>query len=427
VSHSPTNPAVLGITADDLEVMNAVQDIDLSTVLNEVGAAIRRFVVLTDAERDAAVLWVAHTHAFDAAEFTPYLRITSAEKRSGKSTLLELLEHLVRKPALKSGGASVASLMRYIEQASPTVLLDELDVAFARKGAEDLRGLLNEGFHRGGTFLRCKADSFEPETFNVFCPKALAGIGDLPPTVVDRSITVSMRRRLPSEKVEKAKFKRLEQACSPLREKLAMWAQEAIGHLMGAEPTSAPGLHDRADDVWEPLFAIADLAGGGWPERARAAATELCGAVEDESLGMRLLRDLLRVWPRSHAGDLVERVRSADLVCALLNTEDGPWSGFAPEWGRDFTAAALAKLLKPFGLGPKAMRISGFGSAQGYSVDAFRDPWHRYGIAKTPNGVNNPDKSSLDAHVGAVGAVGAPAPHSTPLVSTGRSNNSSSG
>jgi hypothetical protein len=42
------------------------------------------------------------------------------------------------------------------------------------------------------------------------------------------------------------------------------------------------GLNDRACDNWSPLLAIADLAGGEWPQRARAAALDLSGAGRDD-------------------------------------------------------------------------------------------------------------------------------------------------
>jgi integrase len=61
-------------------------------LLDDVVAFIRRYVVLTDVQADTLALWTAHTHAIDAAETTPYLAITSPEKRSGKTRLLEVLE-----------------------------------------------------------------------------------------------------------------------------------------------------------------------------------------------------------------------------------------------------------------------------------------------------------------------------------------------
>src|SRR4051794_27277130 len=64
----------------------------LDEVLDTLAWFVRRFVVMSPAQADAVALWVVHTHCFAAAEQTPYLAISSAEKRSGKTRLLEVLE-----------------------------------------------------------------------------------------------------------------------------------------------------------------------------------------------------------------------------------------------------------------------------------------------------------------------------------------------
>ena len=59
-----------------------------------------------------------------------------------------------------------------------------------------------------------------------------------------------------------------------------------------------PGVTDRPADVWEPLLAVADAAGGPWPGRARAACTWLVRDNADRgiSLGIRLLADLRGIF-----------------------------------------------------------------------------------------------------------------------------------
>jgi hypothetical protein len=64
-------------------------------------------------------------------------------------------------------------------------------------------------------------------------------------------------------------------------------------------------LEDRAADTWEPLIAVADLAQGDWPTRARAAAVAMTSAEaqqeEDTSAGVRLLADLREVFGAAEA------------------------------------------------------------------------------------------------------------------------------
>jgi len=73
-------------------------------LLDNVAAFIRRFVHLPAAQAAIVTLWVVHTHALTLAVTTPYLAITSAEKRSGKTRLLEVLELLVPGRAAGTGG-----------------------------------------------------------------------------------------------------------------------------------------------------------------------------------------------------------------------------------------------------------------------------------------------------------------------------------
>src|SRR4029077_18577129 len=114
-----------------------------------------RFVVLSDAQADAVTLWAAHTHVSDAFGCTPYLAISSPEKRSGKTRLLEVLELLVHEP-LPTANISDAALFRAISELGPTLLLDEVDAIFGPKARdrEDLRGMLNAGYRRGAVARR---------------------------------------------------------------------------------------------------------------------------------------------------------------------------------------------------------------------------------------------------------------------------------
>jgi hypothetical protein len=104
---------------------------DGALILDAVLALVRLYVVMTDEQAAAAALWVAHTHAIPAAEATPYLSVQSAEKRSGKSRLLDVLELVVARP-WRVIQPSQAVLFRNIEKDRPTLLLDEVDT-FSRR------------------------------------------------------------------------------------------------------------------------------------------------------------------------------------------------------------------------------------------------------------------------------------------------------
>lgn len=307
------------------------------------------------------------------------------------------------------GAATVAALKRVVET-KPTLFIDEADAAFGggREYAEALRGLLNEGFYQGGRVTFCvpgPKDVWGVATVSVFCPKAIAAIGHLPDTVEDRSIPIRLRRRLPGETVEKFRRRAVHAHSELLLKRLENWG-EAITHaLLDARPEAPEELEDRASDVWEPLLAIADEAGGDWPSEARMAAVALSTSDEhdEESLGIRLLRDVRDVFDE-------ERMSSRDLVVALNRLEASPWGGPSRVWGHSLDPRDLARLLKPYNIGPRSVRIEGASppNPQGYRISDFQDAWGRY-LEEKPDEADTSDTGNVEA-VGTVGGPGVEVP-----------------
>ena len=344
-------------------------------LLTDLAAFVRRFVVVSQAQAAVIALWIVHTHALDAAEETPYLGVTSAEKRSGKTRLLELLELLVRAP-LRTTNISDAALFRSIAQDHPTLLFDEIDAIFGSKARdrEDLRGMVNGGHRRGAEVRRVGgANRDNLERFPVFCPKALAGIGTLPETVADRSLPLRLERKAPGEGVERFRRRAVQPEATVLRERVERFAAGSIGLLGAARPDLPAALDDRAQDGAEPLLAIADSAGIEWGERARQAIVELRGGerFDEDSIGVRLLTDVREAFEAR--GD--DRVATADLLECLHALDDAPWT----EWyGKPLTAQGLSKLLKPYRVRSRTVRLDDGGTAKGYKREQFDDAWKRY-------------------------------------------------
>lgn len=350
-------------------------------VLDRVVKALTYYVVFRDERQaDACTLWIAHTYAIGCFDTTPYLHITSPEKRSGKTRLFEVLELLVHMP-WRQAQPSEAVVFRKIERDHPTLMLDEVDAVFGKnaKHHEGLRGILNAGHRRGTSVSRCVGEGtkMELKDFDVFCAKAIAGIGNLPDTVADRCIRIEMARKAPTEQVVRFRVKVAEEATAPLRESLREWVAEVEPSLKDAEPPIPTELDDRSADGWEPLLAIADAAGGNWPVRAREAAIALsCAKVEgDESYQSRLL---------AHVRDCfedAERMSSDSLLRRLVQIEDAPygeWWGKALDFGDTRGPGfRLSKALRPFGIKPRDIRIEG-SVLKGYHRDDFEDAWTRY-------------------------------------------------
>jgi hypothetical protein len=346
----------------------------LDEALNAIEQFLRRFVVLARPEAFVAVvLWIAHTYAMEFADATPYLGISSPEKGSGKTRLLECLTILAHGCNGIVITPTAATIYRTLEAApGGAALLDELDAVFRDRSDkyEEVRAVINAGHRRGATVPRSvpgPKNTWVVKQFPVFGPKALAGIGKLPDTVADRSIPILMLKRKRTEPVEKFRQRTAREEASPLAADLSSALAAQPPALVADIPAELP---DRAGDAWEPLLAIADAAGGAWPSRARRSAIVLhASRDQDDSLGLRLLADARLVFDAR----LVDRISTADLISALQADEEAPWSSERSP----LTPHRLARLLHPFGIESKQLRI-GPTSLKGYEREAFVDSWERY-------------------------------------------------
>jgi hypothetical protein len=354
-------------TAPTVEVINGAQ------LLNEVYAFLGRFVAYpSEAARVAHTLWVAHCYFMDAWESTPRIAFLSPEPGSGKSRALEVTEPLVPRP-VHAVNTTPAYLFRKVsdEAGLPVILYDEIDTVFGPKAKdnEDVRGMLNAGHRRGAVAGRCvtKGKIVMTEELPAYCAVALAGLDDLPDTIRTRSVIIRMRRRKPSERVEPWRHRIHTPQGHQIADRLDAWSK-SITEI--AWPEIPRGIEDRNADVWEPLLAVADLAGGGWPDRARVAAVALVATAADgkQSLGVQLLADLRRVF-----GD-ADAMHSEVILGKLNALEDAPWGDLR---GKELDYRGLANRLRPYTVHPTDVRIDDI-VRKGYKAEDLADAWSRY-------------------------------------------------
>jgi hypothetical protein len=358
----------------DAELAEALGWHDGAELLDKLRAAVTRYVVLpSEMAADAVVLWIAATHAQPAWAHAPRLVIKAPEKRCGKSRLLDVIEATCHSPLI-TVNASPAAVYRAIgEGEPPTLLVDEADSIFgSRKAAEaheDLRALLNAGHQRNRPALRYDATVRRVERIQTFAMAALAGIGDMPETIEDRAVIIRMRRRAPSERVEAYRHRRDELPLNELRLQLSDWLASVLSDAEAAVPELP--VEDRAADTWEPLVIVADLAGGDWPERARAAAKTLTAEAEDDtsaSMSLRLLTDCREVFGSELA------MRTTELVDKLKANDEAPWATYGPA---GLSARKLGDMLRAYKIKSTNVRFAD-GQAKGYLRADFADSWERY-------------------------------------------------
>lgn len=351
------------------------------SVLDSIERFLARFVVYPSVhERRAHVLWIAHTWLMECWESTPRIAFLSPEPGSGKSRALEVTEPLVPRP-VHAVNTSPAYLFRKVsdEAGPPTILYDEIDTVFGprAKDNEDIRGMLNAGHRKGATAGRCvvRGKQVFTEELPAYCAVALAGLDDLPDTIMSRSVVVRMRRRAPAEKVEPWRLRINGPEAARLRARLAAWT-EAVAAELAAEPVwpeMPAGIEDRNADVWEALLAVADMAGGRWPNVARESAVTVVTASQRTrpSIGVQLLADIRSVF--AALGD--DKLATEQLLKELNDLEESPWNSIRK--GEPLDARGLSTRLNKYGIGSKAQR-HGETVFKGYNRDQFTDAWSRY-------------------------------------------------
>ncbi len=342
--------------------------IDGAELLDRVHTAIQRYVILPNPEAVVAVtLWIAATHAQNAWQYAPRLVIRAPEKRCGKSRLLDVVEAASFNPMM-TVNTSTAAVYRTIGMGDPvTLLIDEADAIFTRPGDnDDLRGILNAGHQRGKPVTRYDANTQRIERLETFCMAGLAGIGMMPDTIEDRAVIIRMRRRAKGERVAPWRIKRDRPILTKLGTELSAWLTGHLTELEDAEPHMP--VEDRAADTWEPLIAVADLAGADWPSLARTAALILTG--EAESIAMASDRSRLLIDCQTAFGD-ADALPTAALIDRLRADPEAPWA--------DLTPIRLATALREYEISSTTIRFPApIGQAKGYRRVDFADAWSRY-------------------------------------------------
>jgi putative DNA primase/helicase len=358
------------------KVAPAKHQVDGAQLLDAICKAFTRFVILPKHGADMLALWVLHTWVFDSFDISPYLAIVSPTRRCGKSTVMVLLLWLTRRGE-KSDNMSAASIFRGVEEDQMSLLVDEYD-QLGDEEKKALASILNGGHTRLGYVSRIEGDPPKRRRFRTFCPKAFAAIGRLADTHEDRSVMLRMKRRLLSEKVEKLSLLDCAE-WQDLRSQALRWSNDNTDALKSVPREDQAELHDRANDNWHTLRAVAHVAGGEWPTKARDAAIALSGARETNKsavIGEELLADVRTIFGAFEfpASAKVLGLTSAYLLQELVKDAARPWA----DWknGKPMTARALAQRLGEFDI--YTQEVSYPTRGQGYALHVLQDAFDRH-------------------------------------------------
>jgi Protein of unknown function (DUF3631) len=295
-----------------------------AALLDEIANAVRKHVVMSDQARDAVALWALHTYVIRRFAISPKLFVRSAVRSCGKSTLLEVLSHFVARPML-AANITTATAFRIIAKHQPTLLIDEVDSFLGDN--EELRGILDASHRHDGHVPRLVGDNYEPRNFRVYTAVALAGIGSLHSTLMDRAIVVDLQRRRVGESIASLRIGKTGHL-DDIARRIVRFVADNEEHIAAMEPAMPHGLYNRNADNWFALLAIADVAGGTWPQRARSAAeaARIAASGDEDWLELLLadIRDAFGQEAEMASADLVEALASPSRKCKNPNNDGLP-------------------------------------------------------------------------------------------------------
>jgi hypothetical protein len=346
----------------------------------------RKYVAMDPGLPLVLALWSVATHVFECFDAFPYLAITSPTKRCGKTRLAEVIE-LFCANGLRTVAATPAAIFRTIQayrlkDGTVTLIIDEAEVLGTRgERAEALREVLNAGYKRGQSVLRCersdgKEGRYEPKQFETYCPKVIVLIGNLNDTLADRSIPIIMRRKRQGESVARLFLSRVQAPARRLRKQIEQWAKAHGNDVKRRYRGDLNFLEDREAELWLPLFAVCRVAAPKLLEQLQVTALTISRRKESEEpaeVGVMLLKDIRDVFAR---GGTCDRISTAGLIQALAAIEESPWVTWAR--GRGLDARGLARILRPFGIQSRNIRFEDGSVVKGYMRDDFGEAWSTY-------------------------------------------------
>lgn len=409
VYRPPNGELVTAVTNSDVsdELCNALRSfeggelstaVDSSTngelVLDDIERWFARFIrVTTPGDLCLLALWTVHTHLAVELYTSPRLQVDSTMPSSGKTTVLDHLSRLCKRPVQVANLSSPALLPRLLENGIRTILLDEVDRQLRpdKPGVQDLIGIFNSGYRVGATrpvLVPTKGGGWEASEMSTFSPVGMAGNSpQLADDTQSRCIRILLMPDLDGS-VEDSDWELIEDDARQLGDRIAAFADEVRDQVKGMVVDLPAGCIGRAKEKWRPLKRVAVAAGGRWP----ALADQLIagGLAEDDAEreaglrtlppGMVLLTDLHRVWPSGESF-----VPTADLVTRLIAHNPDYW-GASSGYGKQLTEKRFGTLLRqatkvtsqrPGGRGPR-----------GFNLVDVEPVWTRLHITHTPPGAS---------------------------------------
>lgn len=362
-------------------------------VPNEIRAWLATYICpLSDLDLDLLTLWALHTHFVESVFYsTPRLLIDSPLPASGKTTTLEHLERLSFDPLQMASVSSPAMLARLLDTGLKTLLIDECEKTLRpdKPGVEELLGVLNSGYKRGGSrpvLVQSKGGEWVTKVMPTFAPVAMAGISPhLPDDTLSRCVTVML---LPDAEgvVEDSDWEFIDELAIVLAERVAGWVEEVAEDVKANNRPEIPdSCKGRFKEKWRPLKRVADAAGGRWPEVCtELIVRDIDNRQHDKEQGLMtqrpavaIVRDILTIWPEG-----VSHWATDDIAGSLIDQYPDRW-GPTERYPKGLSAQRIGRYLgKQWGV--HATRATDGSRIRGYLKSDLHRLGVRAGLVHTP-------------------------------------------
>jgi len=291
------------------------QPVDAEELFNEIMVRIGKEVTIEPYQLWVCGLWVMFTWIHPQMDFSPILYVTGPTMECGKTTLLNVIGKMVKRPA-KTANVSAAAVYRLSELYHPSLLMDE---AQDQLNDRDFWLVIKSGHTPGEYAIRCNPNTSEPEAFDVFCPKLLAGIGRAGAQIMSRSIIIEMERK---DGERDRSVRESDPAFIEIRRKLARWANDA-GDLRRFQLPKDSQSRRRHRDNWESLYRVACAVS---PAVARQLLSFIPSFIDEEQDYNTYLLDSLRKLYREHSQLTKDGFMGSEAIVNALNQDkEAPW------------------------------------------------------------------------------------------------------
>lgn len=384
------------------------EEVTLLDVIHEIENLIRKVLYIRPECVTAVAYFCVSSWFVEYLDYAPYVVITSPTNRCGKSTLIELMLNLVKRPYPLSGKPSEPALFRSIQKFEPTILVDEVDTFL--KNCPELQGLLNGGTKRALAFIpRCDSSSkgnIYVNNYSTFGFKVFSGIGanGVGSALVDRAIVIPMERVKNAD--ELGFLDEIDpQTWNILQRKmhrLSIQHGEYLQTLKGKQrPMMPKSLDSRSRDKWMTLFALADIAGEDEGRRVRNVAVSLCATTNETSWDIQLLADANAIAEKaSNEGGYTisdgfinfrvsvgidagagEYILSDVLHQALILDKEKQWHDL--KGGRSLSKHSMSKTLRKFSI--ESQNIRSQNNRKGFRTESIKDAKKLYANGVDPD------------------------------------------